>query len=303
MRSRDSCASALEYLVRCQQPDGHWIEYRLPVGSSDQWVTGFVGFACADSARRLRLPESHQAYGAVERAARSLAANRTYACGWGFNGTTGPDADSTAWALRLHAALNLPIRSDDIEFLRSHWIEGEGFATYRRDDAWGDAHPDVTPAVMLALPAAAREELRRDVLAAVRSSRSSDGTWPSYWWRTAHYSTAANAELLHELCADDGAESISLHPFISCFDVACALLTACFTRTDAPLRAALAAGLLALQQEDGSWAGGEDLRVTDPACRRPWEEPAGRLYRDGKGLMTTAACARALACHAATAEG
>lgn len=301
--ARESCAAALERLAQCQLPDGRWIDYRLPVGASDQWVTGLVGYACADSARRLGLPQSHRAFGAAEHAGRWLATDRNYACGWGFNGVTGPDADSTAWALRLHAATDLPIRAEDVAFLRAHWIRGAGFATYRRDDGWGDAHPDVTPAVTLALPIDEREEMRSEVLAAVRGARSADGTWPSYWWRTAHYSTAANAEVLRDLrAAGEMTAPIAIHPFATCLDIACALLTACFAAQDAALRAALAAALMAFQDHDGGWPGGEDLRVTDPACRRPWEAPAGRLYRDGNGLVTTAVCVRALACHAANGQ-
>jgi hypothetical protein len=301
--ARASCRAALRYLAREQQPAGCWIDYRLPVGASDQWVTGLVGFACADAARRLGLTASDGIHSVSARAAEWLAGSRTYAEGWGFNGRTGPDADSTAWALRLQRAIGLPVREQDVAFLRAHWIDGAGFATYRRDDAWGDAHADVTPVVMLALTADARRPPRSAAMTAIVRARLADGTWPSYWWRTGHYSTAANVELLCDLEPDLAlAEPIAIHPIVTSFDAAGALLTACFAGSPASLRARLAAGLVAAQNDDGGWPGGEHLRVTDPACRRPWIASIGRFYRDGRGLITTAACVRALACHAALGE-
>lgn len=294
-----ACADAIRYLVAHQEPCGRWVDYRLPVGSSDEWMTGFVGFACVDAASRLPRAIASAALDASARAADWLTRHRAYEYGWGFNGVTGPDADSTAWALRLHAALRLVIRDGDVAFLLSHWIDGAGFATYRRPDAWGNPHPDVTPIAALALPPELRGRLRPAIIDVIMRSRRADGSWPSYWWRGCHYSTASNAELLARWEVAAGVpirpDLVAIPTPYSSLDVACALSTACFFREAPQVRAQLADALQARQRDDGSWLGGEDLRVTDPGCHRPWLESAGRLYRDVNGLLTTAASLRAVA--------
>jgi hypothetical protein len=56
------------------------------------------------------------------------------------------------------------------------------------------------------------------------------------------------------------------------------------------LSRSLAKELLRHQNTDGSWAGGRELRVTEATCSCPWEDPRGKLYRDLKGLISTATC-------------
>ena len=290
-------AGALRFLAGRQESNGSWQDYRLPVGASGEWVTAFVGFACATASRHVHGSEAASGIASACRALDWLITCRAYDAGWGFNASTGPDADSTAWAMRLHHELDEPLRAADIDFLCSHWHAGRGFSTFRRTDAWGQPHPDVTPVAALALPVDIREPRPADILHAVFASRSPDGTWPSYWWRSSHYSTAANGELLASrglghLCGfavDDGPGALRSH-----FDTACALMAGCFTLVDDSIVDVLSNGLVGAQKSDGSWEGSDDLRVTDPLCRAPWLAPAGRRYRDIHALITTATSLRAL---------
>ena len=118
--------------------------------------------------------------------------------------------------------------------------------------------------------------------------RRPDGTWPAYWWRGRHYSTFWNCRALRLL---DPQQPLELAPgfadgIASAFELACALgATALAGRPDAQLKARL----LALQSPDGSWAGAANLRVTHPACFRPWEQAHGDYYADHNRLVTSAA--------------
>lgn len=280
--------AAARGLIGLRERDGHWQDYALPVGVSDAWVTGYAAFALAEAGEPA----------AADLAADWLLAHRYPDGGWGFNGLTGPDADSTAWAIRLLTTLHRPVKREDLAILRSFRRDDGGFATYHEPAWWGRSQPDVTAAVLLALP---RERLHDDADAALRylaSTRLPDGTWPAYWWRTGHYATALCIELLDRLGRlDDRAlpvvtmeEPQAIH---SAFDLAC-VAQALGTVAGSELAGPVLRELIALQDANGRWPGGANLRVTDPDCAAPWSEPRGRLYIDGRGVITTATALRAL---------
>ena len=266
------------HLLRAADEAGAWSDYRLPVGRSTSWVTAHVAGALhecvAVGAAAAGIPV------ALDRAEEVLGAHADE--GWGFNGSTGPDADSTAVAVlflaprghTLGAAANL---------LEAHRRPDGGYATYLTDDAWGVSHPCVTPVVALALRALGRPA---DVRGYVDATAFADGTWPSYWWRGSHYSTYWNLVLLREL----GVPVAPLRPVVgagpttqvrSVLDLACvAGITALRMGDAGPLLDLL----LSRQRPDGGFDGGADLRVTRSTCLRPWEQPEGELY------ATTADC-------------
>ncbi len=288
-------SAAVAYLLSHQADDGHWQDYRLPVGCSDAWVTGYVGVALAES--------DHSA--AVRRrtaaAADWLEKQRPYPHGWGYNRSTGSDADSSAFALTLlRLAGKTPLPSD-VAWLRQRWHRDGGFATYARDDAWGAPHNDVTPAAFLALAPADQMALRDDVLEVLARERGKDGTWPSYWWRTSHYATWWSLRLLRALgVPPEGRPPVvgtgEQHAIHGPFDLALVTGIASLQQARPELINGLAGKLIALQQQDGAWAGGANLRVTDPDCYQPWSGgPAcGRLYADEDHLVTTATALRVL---------
>ncbi|SEF35193.1 hypothetical protein ABL840_19440 [Variovorax sp. NFACC27] len=303
---RACIASACAYLCDLQAADGGFADYRLPVGASTQWVSAFAGLALAEAAWVADLP---WAFAAAGRTADRLTRDRPYAAGWGYNETTGIDADSTGFAIRLLRALGREVAPADRRSLLRHWREEGGFATY--DDgpqAWGQAHPCVTAAAGLALDDEARRALSSALQACVARTALADGNWPAYWWRTHHYSTWHHLLLLRRLGqgtrgaapaqvgmgagtgvgAGAGKGSGGVHPSPGAFELAYAAGIAHFRDPGSAEADRLLRDLLCAQRVDGGWTGGFNLRVTDPACTAPWQRPAGELYRDQAGTITTA---------------
>jgi squalene cyclase len=195
MFDRSVLSRAADFLQQQQAPDGHWEDFALPVGKSDAWVTAYAGLALADWDH---LGGDPKADDASRRAAAWLTRDRPYPTGWGFNGTTGPDADSTAHAVLLLGRFGQRLPAE-VAWLFDLWRPEGGFATFPRDDAWGRAHPCVTPVAFMALDPPRQRELQSAYRAYVTSLRTDRGTWPSYWWQTTHYSTFVNLLALRHL--------------------------------------------------------------------------------------------------------
>jgi hypothetical protein len=294
-RIHEAISGGVEYMLARQFPDGHWEDYELPVGRSDQWVTAFVGLALAG------LQQTHpSAVAGALRGAAWLLRRKTYRAGWGFNAQTGPDADSTAYVLVLLNTFGWRANSEDVALLLERWRNSGGFATYDGPCAWGVAHPDVTPQAFRALPPDQEESLRPSLTEYLCRSRRTDGTWPAYWWRACHYSTYMNFSLMLDLKMNDGISPLVVLPqeqyaVHSSFDLAYVLGLAVLHAGASKLADGLAVELLGQQQADGGWPGGKNLRVTDPTCFTPWVRPAGKLYLDTNALITTASAVQVLA--------
>ncbi|MEO1087724.1 MAG: hypothetical protein AAFY88_26115 [Acidobacteriota bacterium] len=256
------------------------------MGSSTEWVTAYVGLALGRIAAAGPFPRARRA---AERAADWLRSNRSYAAGWGYNGATGVDADSTGFALRLLRLVGAEVADADQAQLLSAWRAGGGFATYDEASAWGDAHPCVTAAAYLALDGPERRLKLRELRAYLERTQLVDGRWPAYWWRTHHYSSYHHLALLRELGWTEDFQRPPHAPGAAATSSELAWsagIAHLVGDSDAADRRT--GRLLDRQLWDGRWPGGADLRVTDPACRTPWVEPAGDLYADGFGLLTTA---------------
>lgn len=294
---RDELAAALAdaagYLAAIQNADGYWTDYRLPVGTCDQWVTGYVGLALARYGRRC---DDAPARAAARRAAHWLTGARTYAAGWGYNGATGPDADSTAACLGLLQELGLACAPADQDFLCAHWRGADGLATYEGPGAWGCGHWDVTPLGYLAMRSADQARLRDDFLRGLAASRMADGMWRAYWWRTPCYSTFVTLEALETLGLAEPPGAAAARPIEvdNALDLGCMIGAGLLRgRREAELGAHLRT-LLAWQRPDGGWRGHANLRVTDDASYAPWETPVGACYVDDAGTITTATIVRVL---------
>lgn len=288
-----SSARAVEYLAGLQAPDGRVQDYALPVGRSDQWVTAYVGLALAEAASAGIAAARRPA----ERAAAWLLAHRASEVAWGFNAATGPDADSTAHACLLFAALGTPPPPASLAWLEAQWRPSGGFATYAaRDDAWAVGHPCVTPPVYAALHRGGRRDLASAVLAYLGAVRRSDGSWPAYWWRGHHYADFVTLRLLADLdaCPAPSADGVRCYEFDSAFELACIVGSETLRSAAPEVVAVLRRELAAHQRADGSWPSGFDLRVTEPDCYAPWDEARGVYYRDLRASITTATCLRAL---------
>ncbi len=291
-------ASAADYLVAHQSPAGQWLDFHLPTGPSDAWVTAFVGLALA----RLPAPFREGVLPAVQRASAWCESVISPDGGWGYNAFTGSDADSTAHAILFRRSVGLPVPPASYGLLQSFQKRDGGFATYRLDDAahsWGNSHPDVTPvaleALLTHLPRShpAIRAGRRYVI----SIQAGEGNWPSFWWNTFLYGTWVNLRLLAETgwrfdrqqCV---ASLLSLAPPADAFGLA--LYSACLNMlgssdASASLRMAQSvAEILRMQRSDGSWPARPMLRLTDRTCATPWAETvSGDLYADERSLFTT----------------
>lgn len=290
----DPIRRAIDYLLVRQRTDGAWLDYALPVGASDQWVTAYVAAALVRVPAELRPPALGPT---LERAAQWLICQRSYTRGWGYNGTTGADADSTAYAIDFLRLQGRRVAFEDMDFLLEHWHPAGGARTYLRTDGWGRDHPDVTCPVFRALPAAEQRERLPALLAYLRSMRDEFGCWPAYWWRTSYYSTYLCLELLYELGIPEAQllppPRPATHTMTTAFELGFAL-GALALRADAQAWGPHLEALLRLQQKDGGFVGGANLGVTDPDCHEPWKTPRRRYYVDRQGLLTTASVLRAL---------
>jgi hypothetical protein len=276
----------INYLIGRQNEQGYWTDYCLPVGKSDQWVTAFVGLALAELAE---IDSFKKAREGAEKAAGWLHNFRTYNVGWGYNGITGPDVDSTAYALQLLTRLGYPVRPADRDFLLKHWQSTGGFSTYLEDNAWGVAHPCVTPLAFLSLSDSEQERLKISFINYVNRARMTNGLWPSYWWSAPYYSTYMNLKVLKKLKYNEISLSIvkaEVPEPENDFNLACLIGIYYLSGSDA--KKTLIKKLLFNQDEDGFWKASENLRVVDPKCYTPWVHPVGQCYQDLEHTITTA---------------
>jgi len=292
---RSSLKDAVRFLQSVQGGDGSWTDYNLPVGVSDQWVTAYAALALAQYGNAFG---SSDAVASALNASGWLSENRTYRAGWGYNKVTGPDSDSTAIAIALFDELGLPVMEQDRLFLREHWRDGEGIATYDGPAAWGTGHWDVTPWGYHGLRQEDRELYREGFLRAMGNNRMGNGFWRSYWWRNPFYSTFITLEVLERIgiaephAAFNG--PITPIPVDNPFDLGCHIgIEYIRNPSDHRIGEHLRA-LLNWQEGEGQWPCAANLRVTDQGCYAPWDNPEGMYYKDERCIFTTATIARVL---------
>ncbi|MFI9202970.1 prenyltransferase/squalene oxidase repeat-containing protein [Streptomyces sp. NPDC053048] len=187
---------ACAFLLRSRGADGWWRDFDVN-GPSSTWLTAYVGAALAGCGVPRGEEAAREAWGL-------LAGPEAVARGWGYGPGAPPDADTTAWVLRLAEAVGgdkEPAAARGYAFLTRHVRPDGGVATYSRQDAghffdrhpvpggwdgWYSSHICVTAAAagLRALPE--RERLLRHLAARQRP----DGSWQSYWWTDPEYATA-----------------------------------------------------------------------------------------------------------------
>jgi hypothetical protein len=309
-------SAGIDYLIKKQHADGHWEDFRDdPIGvGNGGWITAYIGLALTEMGLHTgKFSEN------ATRAAHYLQKVRPYTPGWGFNAKAGPDSDSTAHALLFLQALGQEVQDADVEWMLSRWQKkGGGFATYPKRNPWGNAwgwgaaHPDVTPAAFAALPKHYQQRKQWSFSLTSGVSRSSwaekfmdyslrnrraDGTWPTYWWRTTHYSTYWHLDVLKKLGWNErvgppvitGEDSQKIH---SAFDLSFVLGIALFGE-DKKIAAQYGNELVSLQSADGSWPGGKNLRGVSRDVY-PGDKPKGPFTGPDTEL-TTASAVRMLA--------
>lgn len=293
--TRPAAGRGIDFLCRRQHAAGYWSDWALPPGESRAWTTAYVGWKLAT------LPRDLAPASALDRAASWLAGAGFADGGWGYGPGTGPDADSTALALLFLGSQGRRPRPA-LPLLLAHQQSDGGFATYTRawnHGAWTVSQPEVTATVLLALldePAA--HEPAAAATRYLRKIRRPDGLWPSYWWTSPLYATAAALASLRDdatVDADRVAAAVRAEATATAFDLA--LQVSCLERLGAADGATDAAAVLtASQLADGSWPCGPVLRLTHRHVTEPWDAAdSGPLYADQHRVFATATAVAALA--------
>ena len=308
-----SVAQALEraiaFLVDQQAHTGRWSDFLLPAGPSDEWVTAFVGACLLETpAKEARL--------AAERAWQALISRQRDEAGWGYNRLTPADADSTAWALRLAAQLNIA-QAERVDaarhFLADHQVVGGGITTYANADpirrytrlpedaslaGWRSAHTCVTAAAAPEVGKAAARYLARQ--------QAATGDWQGYWWWDDEYTTALAADTLASRRAtalawaqtrvDSSGAVQSTDGQLSPWATAWCVRILCLGTTPETRAACTLAmrWLVGSQQRDGSWRASARLRVPMPGQVDAVGGPGVINAVDQHRVFTTAAVAAAL---------
>jgi hypothetical protein len=290
-----AAVGAISWLRQRQHPAGTWSDFAVAIGTSDAWVTAYAGFALAEAASARQLPARvrRTAAAGADAAADWLLANPHQDGAWGYNARACPDADSTAWAIRLLAARKRAIPPEALRLLDSRATDA-GFTTFQSSKGrWAEPTPDVTAVVLLAqLDAGVIHEqgLVEQWRRLVAPAASPRDTWKSLWWLGEAYPTAVAVEAW----AAGGRPDLRPIPVwadspSTTFEQALSLSVAANTFGSAADTGIRRSELLAARLPDGGWAGDAQLRI--PSQRR------GEIYAatiDGRGVFTTATALRGL---------
>lgn len=296
---QQALTAGIDYLVRAQDTNGSWSDFWLPVGTSDAWVTAYVGLALHSTSinRQLSVRTRQRAVGVARRAGVWLVGQQRPQQGWGYNRVAPPDADSTAHALSLLARLHLPIPAGAVTFLSNHLVSAIGYQTYRcaePSDQWTQPACDITASVLRALYDVGtldQDELSSRWQALLGTQQDEQGWWCGYWWSTPNYTTALALDLWRLAGCPPLTRPVEpALPQATAFDCAWAVQIQRLVGKPADPLAALQQ-LLIRQQHDGGWP--TDLILQVP----PAHAGSGRqtmFTSDARRLFTTATAVRAL---------
>jgi len=297
--------AATTYLLMRQESEGCWKDFATAAGESEDWVTGYVGWALCNSNKLP--PESKQ------RAVAWLQASQFPEGGWGYHRRVVVDADSTAWCLRFlrQSGLAMQELAQALKVLLSHQHTSGGFSTYRQPDeirsymqmeetrdlsGWCEPQPCVTAAAVGALLAC---DQLPDTLALqnamnyIVAHQQPDGSWHSYWWAGPHYATAYILNIIGRLnLTETTSKTRAIEWFLGSqlidggwshapgqpstpFFTALALSGLLATDELTPaIQHAVQQGttwLIKNQEQDGSWYSSALLLLPEPQEREPWK--------------------------------
>ncbi len=273
---------SIDFLLRHQDADGAWRDFRTKPGRSDAWVTAYIG---------LKLCRQEGMKSALDQAARFVLSARRRE-GWAYNENCDPDADSTAHAILFLTSMGCQLHPSAYAALAKFQRPCGGFATYGHvppDHGWGRGHPDVTAAALRALSIQLAPE--HDILH--RGRQSLAGATQCYWWSSHFY---LPLQLL--LLGRDVPQHAHPQP-THCYDQALALEYAVRKGEPAERVQGLAEALRSRCLPDGSWPSAPILRITNPRSRASGDELflASPIVADDRKLFTTATAVAALSAH------
>jgi squalene cyclase len=327
-----SIRKAIGFLTESRDSQGLWSDFRLPVGESTGWVTGFVGSSLAATGDEKAVAAAREAWQVFA----SLNFLKGHG-GWGYNKNTPEDADSTAWGIRLAELLGLGEKMRThfaLEFLGRHLIDDGGITTYILEhelrnligassgediSGWTRSHTCVTAA------AAGIATFNATLLPYLLAQQEPEGNWNGYWWSDSCYTTSLAAEALCLSGRDKHRPALdrAYRWTLEQFGTGAAIPGGSFPggspfATALGLRTLLLAGdpeqngekageivgwLTGRQKENGSWQSSAVLQVPPPFMKAPvgpetWHlgkgASWGTVVTDQHALFTTAAVLGAL---------
>lgn len=291
----NSIFTSIAYILDKQDQDGKWVDWRLPPGESDAWVTSYIGYKLSTISPFFKESKLDSA---LKTASDWTLNNVLDDGGWGYSKITGSDADSTAYSLLFLLSENREIDEDSFKRLLEFQSEDGGFRTYIKDQpgpTWELSQTDVTPVALMALVLKFKSvnEVIDKGIKYLHLHQNANGIWNSFWWRSPLYSTYVN---LHFLTRVNKLIRIpKLKKYLRLFTpegmFEKALLLLCFTLLkilDEEKMEILAESIIGTSLKDGSWESIPILRLTNPNILKPWEEAdSGPYYADPNRLFTT----------------
>ena len=283
---------------------GHWADFFLPAGEVDRWVTAYILLRLSRLPLALFEPKERRQ---LEESVDWLLAARNPSGGWGYNRSSGDDADSTSLAILALRRHGRPVPREARDVLRCCLGGDGGVATYPRQTplggSWAASVPDVTALALAALGDELDGARRREAERFLESRRLPGGLWPSFWWLTPLYATWAVLEA--RVAGKKSRRSTEIEAQllralrkympVNTFEVALLLLCQEYLGVTPP-PGGLAQRLQSEQQPDGSWLPSAYLRLPSPRVTEPWSTiDAGPAFVDRRGLLTTATALEALA--------
>lgn len=293
----ESVRAGVQFLLRARRGD-RWVDFDLPVGGSDAWVTAYTLARLGAVGRE---SFTNRGLEAISRSLDWLSNMRSPGGGWSYNPTVPNDADSTAWAILALRRYNRAVSDEARRFVSSCRESSGWFVTYPSDNSgqrvWRLPAPDVTVTAMRALgePWSDATESR------FRLVQCKDSTIPAYWWTSPFYTVALLVEGYPELSSSRlslGAIDKRGEGLASEFDLALLLLIHS-SMGNQRCAARIAKHLRLRQRSDGSWPPSAVMRLPPPQMHTPWNTiDSGPLYIDVHGVFTTATAVAALSAFA-----
>lgn len=301
-----SIEASHDFLLNRLSQGGFWHDFHLDIGFSDEWVTAFI-------ATQIALTKTPRATAAAHYALAWLLRRQRSAGGWGFNAISPPDADSTAWVLRLTLACGVETEATRRAraFLANHLLPDGAVTTYAsstpihfREQDWNNGAAPGWRGAHTCVAANAAPLLGTGALNALRRNQSASGAWQAYWWQTDVFATALAAESLlavpHPANQENIARAINWaasqndNEAVSAFDLAWRLRLTLLVGSSAPGEVTRrVTRLLDLQQPDGGWPAGAPMLFPSP-CQIA-RAPDAPLCIDQQRNFTTASVQAALA--------
>ncbi|MEM9904056.1 MAG: hypothetical protein AAF921_03415 [Cyanobacteria bacterium P01_D01_bin.44] len=281
----------LEYLAQTQDPTGYWSDFWLKAGTSDAWVTAYTGVLLWEITPRLRPPVAELARACINKAADWLLGHIGPQASWGYNVSTVPDADSTAWGVMLLARLKRTIPAGALDFLLAHQAADGLFRTYRfspEHHHWGQPCVDVSLTAAMALVDTQVWSPAQSIPywhTVIAPNQTQTGTFTGYWWAHPHFPTWLASRLWQRLGKPAMKHDWPLLQGDAPFFQACGGLL--------KSSGELLSGLLAQQQADGSWASVPSLRV--PSSHKGLLQVRPKLSQDARRIFTTVTVLAAIA--------